>query len=158
MIRVLFVCLGNICRSASAEGVMKKMVEQVGLQNEIECDSAGTANYHAGEKADARMRLHAIKRSYQLDSISRQINPENDFLKFDMIIAMDDNNVRELQRLAPTPELASKIYKVTDFGSSGYDSVPDPYYGGEEGFELVLDILEESCTALLNVIKKENAL
>lgn len=156
MIRVLFVCLGNICRSASAEGVMKTMVEQVGLSDKIECDSAGTANYHAGEMVDSRMRIHAIRRSYVLDSISRQIVPEVDFEKFDLLVAMDDNNVRELHRLAPTKELAAKIHKITDFSTSvdTYNGVPDPYYGGEEGFELVLDILEDSCSALLNKLMK----
>lgn len=156
MIRVLFVCLGNICRSASAEGVMRQMVEQADLSNQIACDSAGTANYHAGEKVDARMRLHAIRRSYLLESISRQIIPEVDFREFDIIAAMDDNNVRELRRIAPNEELARKICKITDFGSSEYRLVPDPYYGGDEGFELVLDILEDSCSGLLNKLMKES--
>ncbi|MFV0366477.1 MAG: low molecular weight protein-tyrosine-phosphatase [Mangrovibacterium sp.] len=155
MIRVLFVCLGNICRSASAEGVMQKMVEQAGLSGQIECDSAGTANYHEGELADPRMRLHAIRRSYQLDSVARQIVPEVDFEKFDLLVAMDDNNINDLHQLAPNQELAKKICKVTDFASADYSHVPDPYYGGEEGFELVLDILEESCSGLLNQLMKK---
>ncbi|MFV0553700.1 MAG: low molecular weight protein-tyrosine-phosphatase [Mangrovibacterium sp.] len=155
MIRVLFVCLGNICRSASAEGVMKTMVAQAGLSDQIECDSAGTADFHEGEGADPRMRLHAIRRSYQLDSVARRIVPEVDFEKFDLIIAMDNNNFRDLNRLAPNSMLAKKICKMTDFGSPDYDQVPDPYYGGEDGFELVLDILEESCSGLLNRLMNE---
>lgn len=134
---------------------MQDMVERAGLSDEIECDSAGTANYHEGEKADSRMRIHAIRRSYQLVSISRQIIPIVDFKKFDLIVAMDDNNVRELHKISPNPELAQKICKITDFGSSDYNAVPDPYYGGEDGFELVLDILEESCSALLNELMKK---
>jgi len=151
---ILFICLGNICRSPSAEAVMKGLIRREGLENEIFCDSAGILNYHAGEPADSRMQSHAIKRGYKLTSISRQINPKKDFDQFNMIIGMDEQNIRDLKALARTPKDAQKLYKMTDFcRKSDYDSVPDPYYGGERGFEVVLDILEDACQGLLDHLK-----
>ena len=153
--RVLFVCLGNICRSPSAEAVFNSILEDRGLQEQIECDSAGTTGYHAGETADKRMQYHAIQRGYRLTSIARPIDPEVDFDKFDYIVGMDDNNVWDLRKMARTPEDLDKIYKMTDFFTGRrYQSVPDPYYGGDDGFELVLDILEESCSGLMNDIEE----
>ena len=153
--RVLFVCLGNICRSPSAEAVFNSILEKEGLQGQIECDSAGTTGYHAGELADRRMQSHAIKRGYRLTSISRPIDPERDFDECDFIIGMDDNNVWDLRKMGRTPDDLTKIYKMTDFSSSRkFHSVPDPYYGGSDGFELVLDILEDACRGLLRDIKE----
>ncbi len=154
-IRLLFVCMGNICRSPSAEAVMKKVVADAGLQDWIEIDSAGTLGYHAGELADSRMRTHASRRGYVLDSISRQVKTD-DFYNFDMIIGMDDHNISELKRKAPDWDSVQKIHKMTDFSTDKtHDHVPDPYYGGDSGFELVLDILEDSCQGLLEYLKKE---
>ena len=152
--RVLFVCLGNICRSPSAEAVFNGLVKKEGLQDSIESDSAGTSGFHAGEPADRRMQSHAQKRGYHLTSISRSINPDLDFEKFDFIVGMDDSNVYDLQSMARDGEDMKKIYKMTDFCSKdGHFSVPDPYYGGSDGFELVLDILEDACEGLLNEMK-----
>lgn len=157
MIQVLFVCLGNICRSPSAEAVFKAVIKKNSLENEIQCDSAGTAAYHAGEMADYRMIQFAKKRGYQLTSISRQVNSLNDFDRFDYIIGMDRQNVRDLKSLARNENDRKKIFLMTDFcTTTNYDSVPDPYYGGASGFELVLDILEDACAGLLNELQKSN--
>jgi protein-tyrosine phosphatase len=149
--KILFVCMGNICRSPSAEAVFQGMAKKRGLNNHFEVDSAGTIAYHAGEKADRRMQSHASKRGYSLDSISRKFNPAKDFDNFDIIIGMDDENVSALKDFARNPSDHSKIFKMTDFRKEwSYDEIPDPYYGGEEGFELVLDLLEDSCEGLLD--------
>jgi len=154
MKHVLFVCLGNICRSPSAEAVFNALIKKNGLDNEISCDSAGTAAYHAGEPADYRMRQFGKKRGYNLTSISRPVKPDKDFDRFDYIIGMDTQNVRDLQRMARNENDRKKIYLMTDFASGlKYDSVPDPYYGGDAGFELVLDILEDACAGLIAKIK-----
>ena len=151
-IRLLFVCLGNICRSPSAEAVMKKLVNRARLENRIEIDSAGLIAYHEGEQADPRMRAHAARRGYVLDSISRPVRPA-DFYDFDWIIGMDDRNVEELKRLAPDLETAAKVRQMTEFSRNKlYDYVPDPYYSGAEGFELVLDLLEDACQGLLETL------
>lgn len=149
--RILFVCLGNICRSPSAEAVMNGIVEKKGSDQLFEIDSAGVIAAHAGEPADARMKKHARKRGYQLTSISRPVVPAVDFDYFDLIIAMDDQNVRDLMAMAPDEATRGKIVKMTDFSTTkGYDEVPDPYYGGDAGFELVLDLLEDACQGLYN--------
>lgn len=148
-LKLLFVCLGNICRSPSAEAVMKKLVENAGLSDRIEVDSAGIAGYHAGEPADSRMRGHAARRGYRLDSISRPVRL-SDFYDFDLLIGMDDRNVEDLKRMAPDLETAAKIRRMTEYSRTRlYDYVPDPYYGGASGFELVLDLLEDACEGLL---------
>jgi protein-tyrosine phosphatase len=153
--QVLFVCLGNICRSPSAEAVFTALVEKAGLTDKIECDSAGTAGYHAGEPADARMQRHAIRRGYHLTSRSRKFMASRDFDRFDYIIGMDDQNVWDLKCQARHEHDLKKIYKMTDFATEGdYDSVPDPYYGGEAGFEMVLDILEDACAGLLEQMRR----
>jgi protein-tyrosine phosphatase len=153
MVNVIFVCMGNICRSPSGEAVMKKLVKNAGLENEIECDSAGTIAYHEGEQADARMKRHAIKRGYKLTSIARRFR-NVDFENFDYIIAMDRENYTDLMSFDKDKMYSNKIYMMTDFAISGkYSEVPDPYYGGPEGFENVLDILEDSCNGLLEEIK-----
>jgi len=152
--RVLFVCLGNICRSPSAEAVFNGLIEKHKLQDTIECDSAGTCGYHVGEKADQRMQLHAKKRGYKLTSISRKVNPQIDFDRFDWIVAMDEHNLYDLQEMARNSHDMHKIRKITDFCSrDDHHSIPDPYYGGDQGFELVLDILEDACEGLLNEIQ-----
>ncbi len=151
--KILFVCLGNICRSPSAEAVFKGLVKKRGLDGQFTVDSAGTSGWHVGEPADRRMQKHAVKRSYSLDSISRQFDPDADFHRFDLIIAMDDENVLALKKLARDGADLKKIYKMTDFSIEwSYSEVPDPYYGGEEGFELVLDLLEDACSGLLDSI------
>ena len=145
-IKILFVCLGNICRSPAAEGVMKKLAEE----SPITIDSAGTAGYHIGELPDARMRTHARKRGYELTSRARQFDPSKDFAAFDYIIAMDGNNLRDLQMMDKTKQYHQKLSVMTDYSiTMDVNEVPDPYYGGPEGFEHVLDILEDACSGLL---------
>jgi len=152
--KILFVCMGNICRSPSAEAVFTGIVKKEGLSGKFEIDSAGTIGYHAGERADRRMQSHAIKRGYNLTSISRQFNPNTDFDHFDLIIGMDDQNMHNLRNMARNGADLDKLHKMTDFSNEwNYDEVPDPYYGGDEGFELVLDLLEDACEGLLEEVK-----
>ena len=149
MKRILFVCMGNICRSPAAEGVMLKKVKEKGLESFYHIDSAGTYGYHQGELPDSRMRAHASRRGYNLTSRSRLVTGA-DFEQFDLIIGMDDDNIRNLKRIAPNPELQRKICRMTDFCRTYFaDCVPDPYYGGASGFELVLDLLEDACDGLI---------
>ena len=158
MIKVLFVCMGNICRSPSGEAVMNKYIKRAGLDDKIECDSAGTIANHEGEQADARMKRHALGRGFKLTSIARRFK-EADFEKFDYIIAMDKENYIDLKSFDRVDGYSNKLFMMTDFAVNGkYSEVPDPYYGGPEGFENVLDILEDSCTGLLNKIKEEHNL
>jgi len=146
----LFVCLGNICRSPSAEAVFTGIVNKNNAGKNFEIDSAGTSAWHAGEPADRRMQSHAIKRGYNLTSISRKFDPNSDFDHFDMIIGMDDSNMHDLKEMARNTNDLDKLYKMTDFcQTSAYNEVPDPYYGGTDGFELVLDLLEDACEGLL---------
>lgn len=152
MTKLLFVCLGNICRSPAAEGVMQHRVNQAGRAVEFLCDSAGTGGWHAGERADPRMRDHASRRGYDLQSRARQVRPE-DLKAFDWILAMDDQNYRDLLQLDPQGQNHHKVRKMTDFCRESLDSaVPDPYYGGDEGFEHVLDLLEDATSGLLDFI------
>ncbi|MDE6369798.1 MAG: low molecular weight phosphotyrosine protein phosphatase [Muribaculaceae bacterium] len=153
-IKILFVCLGNICRSPAAEGVMKAIVDENDDNARFEIDSAGTGNYHIGDLPDRRMRVHAQRRGYNLTHRCRQVNP-SDFEDFDLIVAMDESNRRNLQRLAPTIEAEKKIIMMADFAdiATRYDHIPDPYYEGAEGFELVLDLLESACQNLYTALK-----
>lgn len=152
--KILFVCMGNICRSPSAEAVFQSQVKKEGLEDLYEIDSAGTIAYHAGEPADRRMQKHAGQRGYKLTSISRKVNPSRDFDHFDLIIGMDKENIYNLQQMARNERDMEKIKLITDFRKEWqYDEIPDPYYGGEEGFELVLDLLEDSCKGLLEHTK-----
>lgn len=154
--RILFVCLGNICRSPAAEGIMQQLIEEENLEDKIELDSAGLYSGHAGELPDQRMRLHANRRGYNLTHRSRPVK-SYDFDEFDLIVAMDDSNYSRLKSLAPSVETEAKIIRMIDYvkGYPGYHSVPDPYYDGASGFELVLDLLEDGCRNLLETIKSE---
>lgn len=152
--KILFVCLGNICRSPAAEGIMKKLINENNLSDKVIIDSAGTSGYHIGELPDSRMRKHGSRRDYDFNSRSRKFT-ENDFELFDMIIAMDDNNYHNIVNLAPNLDSVSKVHRMTDFSiKHSHDHIPDPYYSGSDGFELVLDLLEDACEGLLNKIKK----
>ncbi|TRX71475.1 low molecular weight protein-tyrosine-phosphatase [Carboxylicivirga sp. M1479] len=155
--KILFVCLGNICRSPSAEAVMKSLLKERDLEQYYEVESAGITGYHAGEPADERMQRHAIQRNIRLTSISQQIKSPDDFNYYDYVIGMDDQNMNDLFELSPNEATSHKISKMTDYCSHHqHTSVPDPYYGGAEGFELVLDILEDACEGLLNSIDKND--
>ena len=149
-IRILFVCLGNICRSPAADGIMQSMVDWAGLSRRFVIDSAGTGNYHVGDLPDSRMRAHARRRGYELTHICRQVRV-SDFDDFDLIVGMDAANIRNLKHLAPTVEAEKKIVPMAAYltGPARFDHIPDPYYEGAEGFELVLDLLENACANLL---------
>lgn len=156
MKKILFICLGNICRSPMAEAIMLKLVKENGLEAEYEIDSAGLIAYHQGEGADPRMKMHARRHGYVLTHISRPIR-EMDFDLFDLIVCMDDSNWDKLHRLAPTVEAEQKIVRMTDFCKTHViDHVPDPYYGGEQGFENVIEILEDACEGLLCHMEEDN--
>ncbi len=150
---ILFVCLGNICRSPAAEGVMQALVDSQDASDRFMLDSAGTGNYHIGDLPDHRMRVHARRRGYELTHRCRQVT-EDDFDDFDMIIAMDRSNFENLRRLAPNPEAENKIVEMAAFVSKAMRcyAIPDPYYEGAEGFELVLDLLESGCENLYNCL------
>lgn len=153
-IRVLFVCLGNICRSPAAEGVMLSLLKEKPDARSWMVDSAGTGNYHVGDLPDERMRIHARRRGLELTHRCRQVN-EGDFDDFDLILAMDSSNYQNLRRIAPSPETEKKVIAIADFFSpcTRYDYVPDPYYEGAEGFELVLDLLEASAENVYDTIE-----
>ena len=152
--RILFVCLGNICRSPAAEAMLRVLVEREGLSDRVEIDSAGTYGGHSGERSDPRMRRAAEARGIPMTHRARQVR-EEDFGRFDMVIAMDDNNYENLFRLAPDRAAQQKIYRFREFlrNHPDWSYIPDPYYEGHEGFELVLDLLEDGCSVLLEQIK-----
>lgn len=159
-VKVLFVCLGNICRSPAAEGIFKKMVKDSSLQQDILVDSAGTSGWHIDNLPDERMRHHGQLRGYNFDSRARKFIAE-DFKKFDYIIVMDDSNYKNASALAQSDQELKKLFKMTDFSTRSkfdYDHVPDPYYGDASGFELVMDLLEDACENLLVEIKVEHKL
>ncbi|MDE7375972.1 MAG: low molecular weight phosphotyrosine protein phosphatase [Muribaculaceae bacterium] len=143
-IKILFVCLGNICRSPAAEGVMKETLSNHGVNWTV--DSAGTGDYHIGDLPDWRMRSAAKCRGLLLTHHCRQVKPA-DFEHFDLIIGMDANNLANLRRMAPTPEGAKKVVGIGQWldPSLGYDYVPDPYYESDRAFDLVLDLLANAC-------------
>lgn len=154
--RLLFVCLGNICRSPTAEGIMETMITQAKRSKDIQVDSAGTSSFHTGARADTRSKKHAEKRGYQLHSRARQFSQE-DFDDFDMIFAMDQSNYFHILSMLPDDSYESKVYPFISFCTKHqktYSEVPDPYNQGEEGFEIVLDIIEEGCQNILEQILK----
>ena len=152
MKRILFFFFLNICRSAAAEEIMRNRVVHAGLEKEIDLDSAGLSSYHQGDPADSRMRAHAARRGYRITHLSRPVG-YHDFFDFDMLIGMDDSNLSGLRDLAPGLPEEQKIYRMTDFCRRiPADHVPDPYYGGDSGFETVLDILEDACDGLLDFL------
>ena len=150
---VLFVCMGNICRSPTAEGVFRYHVEAAGLGEHIEIDSAGTHAYHVGEPADRRARAAAERRGMSLEGIrARRVSGE-DFERFDYIIAMDEDNLARLEDEAPE-EHRHKLRLFLEFAELEEREVPDPYYGGAAGFERVLDLVEEASRGLLETLSK----
>ncbi len=144
--KILFVCLGNICRSPAGQGVMQRIIDERGLADRIEVDSAGLSSYHEGDLPDQRMRVHARRRGLDLTHLSRPVR-EADFDRFDLILAMDDSNYDKLRRLAPTVEDMEKVKRIASYfrQMKTFDYIPDPYYGGSEGFETVLDLLDDAC-------------
>ncbi len=146
--RVLFVCLGNICRSPAAQGIFESVVAARGASDRFEADSAGIYSGHQGQLPDRRMRSAAAERGYDLVHRARPVS-SMDFLDFDLVIAMDDQNYEDLMHLAPSVEATHKIKRMASYLTTHSISyIPDPYYMGRDGFELVLDLLEEACTNL----------
>jgi protein-tyrosine phosphatase len=158
--RVLFVCLGNICRSPTAEGVMRGLVAEAGLDGEIEVESAGTGSWHLGDPPDPRSVAAAADRGVELDGAARQVD-ESDFEAFDLLIAMDRSNRDALLRLAPDDEGRRRVRLLREYqpdaGPAVDLDVPDPYYGGSESFAEVLEIVERCCGALLAEIRAGQA-
>jgi len=154
--KVLFVCLGNICRSPAAEAVMNKLISDRNLENLIEVDSAGLVDYHKGEQADPRMVEAAASRGFQLKGDARQFNFREDFDKFDYIVTMDDSNLEDIKTLDFENTHGDKIYKMVSFSKRLIvPEVPDPYFGGRKGFDIVLDILEDAADGLLDKIEND---
>jgi protein-tyrosine phosphatase len=156
-VRILFVCLGNICRSPTAEGTMRALVREAGLQEQIEIDSAGTGGWHVGEAPDRRATQAARARGIALEGTARQVTPE-DFDDFDLLVAMDRSNLRALRQLALGEEERARLRLLREFdpasaGESDLD-VPDPYYGAGDGFEEVLDLVGAACAGLLEQIRE----
>lgn len=160
MTRVLFVCLGNICRSPTAEAVMARLVAQAELEHAIELDSAGTGAWHVGCAPDERATAAAAGRGYAMRGVARQVTAA-DFAAFDHLVAMDSANLRDLRALAPDAAAAAKVRLLREFdpasaGAAGLD-VPDPYYGGPDGFDRVLDLVEAACAGLLADLRATSA-
>jgi protein-tyrosine phosphatase len=153
VVKVLFVCMGNICRSPSAEAVFKQYVREAGLQDKVLSDSAGTHDYHIGEPPDPRARDAAQRRGYDLESLRARHVSQKDFAAFDLVLAMDEHNLGILKRQCP-PEHAHKLRLFMEFaGNSEVREVPDPYYGGPAGFERVLNLIEDAAQGLLHHIR-----
>jgi protein-tyrosine phosphatase len=152
--RILMVCMGNICRSPTAHGVFEKMVADADLTARIQVDSAGTHGWHAGAPPDERAQQHAARRGYDLSrQRARQLTPR-DFDDFDLVLVMDDTNQRDARAIAP-PAQAHKLRRLTAFCTRhAADEVPDPYYGGADGFEHVLDLVEDACAGLLAAVRE----
>lgn len=157
-VSVCFVCLGNICRSPTAEGVFRAALAREGLVDLVEVDSAGTAAYHEGERADSRSRSFAKKRGYELSSIARQFKSE-DFERFDYVLAMDQQNLTDLQQTASRTKSRIKhlgLFRAFDETAKEGSGVPDPYYGGDRGFDEVLDQCERACAGLIRHLRQHH--
>lgn len=153
--RLLFVCLGNICRSPVAETVLRELLEREGLAHALEVDSAGTAGYHVGSEPDPRTQKSLTARGYSKWSRCRQVIPE-DFIAYDLILAMDEQNMRDLRRICPNPELLGKLKLAATFCSKHKCSeVPDPYYGSTKDFERVIDLAEDFSQTLIHALKEQ---
>ncbi len=154
--RILFVCMGNICRSPTAEAVMRRLVRDAGLEDRIEVESAGTGGWHAGDPPDTRATAAAAQRGVTLEGAARQVRPD-DFREFDLLIAMDRENLRGLLAVAPDEAASEKVRLLREFdptsaGAPDLD-VPDPYNGGDRGFETVIDMVEAACRGLLDELR-----
>lgn len=152
--RILFICLGNICRSPAAEGIMKALVEREGLSERFFIDSAGIGGWHVGQLPDPRMRQHGARHGYNFCSRARQF-AQSDFSRFDLIAVMDDENYAAITSRARTEEERKKVVCMADFLTRHphQATIPDPYYGGDKDFELVIELLEDACRTLLNSYK-----
>jgi protein-tyrosine phosphatase len=159
VIRLSFVCLGNICRSPTAQAVMRHLVREAGLEGQIQIDSAGTGEWHVGEARDPRSSAVGQRRGMPLYGRARQFQPE-DFQKFDYVLAMDKQNRDALLELAPDDDAAAKVHLLRSFDpeSPPEADVPDPYYGGAQGFDTVFDVCEAACRGLLAELRRRHNL
>jgi protein-tyrosine phosphatase len=154
---ILFVCMGNICRSPTADGVFRHKIAELGLNDWVQVDSAGTHNYHPNSPPDARSQAHAAKRGYDLSGLRARQIVTADFASFDLILAMDWDNLALLQDSCP-PQHRHKLRRLTEFCQKlSSPVVPDPYYGGAKGFENVLDLVEDACKGLLAHVQSASA-
>lgn len=153
--KILFICLGNICRSPAAQGFMQTLVDGKGLGDFYEIDSAGIGNWHVGQLADPRMRHTTKMRGFELTHRARQFDPRHDFKHFDLIITMDPDNYRTICSMAHNDEERRRVVGLVNFLESykGADSVPDPYYGGQRDFDYALDLIEDGCAGLLKQLE-----
>lgn len=152
-VRVLMVCMGNICRSPTAQGVLEKMVQDAGLAGRIQVDSAGTHDYHVGHPPDERAQAHALRRGVDLGAQRARQLQRRDFDAFDLVLVMDAANERAARALCPAAQ-RHKLRRLTDFCTrQRADEVPDPYHGGAAGFEAVLDLVEDACAGLLAALR-----
>ncbi len=160
-VRLLFVCMGNICRSPTAEGVMAHLLEREGLAGAVTIDSAGTGAWHAGCAPDERATSAAATRGITLSGAARQVRP-SDFEDFDLLLCADADNLRDVSALAPSAEARDKVRRLREFDpqalSSGDLDIPDPYYGGARGFEDVLDLVERACQGVLDELRSRGML
>ena len=156
-VRVLLVCLGNICRSPTAHGVLQQFINEKGWQERIAIDSAGTGDWHIGAAPDQRSASAAAARGYDLAALRARQVCAGDFEQFDLILAMDRTNLKDLHALCPAAH-RHKLKLFLDYGSGNHDAVPDPYYSGAQGFELVLDLVEDASARLLAALQDEYSL
>jgi len=158
MKKLLFVCLGNICRSPAAQGVMQHLVDEAGLSNQYAIDSAGMGPWHVGQLPDHRMRRCGARHGYAFNHIARQVTP-SDFDAFDYICLMDEENLHDILRLRPTAEQQQKLLLMKDFLTRHprFQEIPDPYYGNDRDFDLVIELLEDACQNLLQWLQKQES-
>ncbi len=154
-ISLLMVCLGNICRSPTAHGVMLDCISKKGLEDKVTVDSAGTGDWHIGAHPDPRAIAAAKTRGYAIDKLVARQVAASDFQRFDYILCMDRNNLKDLRAICPTSQ-QSKLHLLLEFANSSHETVPDPYYSGAQGFELVLDLVEDACGGLLEHVRREH--
>ncbi len=149
--KILFICLGNICRSPAANAIMQKYIDDAGQSGKFYIDSAGIGPWHVGQLPDKRMRQHGAQRGYNIDHIARQFDARYDFADFDCIVVMDDDNYRDICSKAHDSAERRKVIRMADYfvRYAGRNSVPDPYYGDGEDFELALDLIEDGCRGIL---------
>ena len=154
--RLLFICLGNICRSPAANAIMQHIVDEAGLASQFEIDSAGIGPWHVGQLPDSRMRKYGAARGYRIDHIARQFDARHDFSWFDFIVVMDDDNYRNICSQSRGDADRRKVVRMSDHfvRHKGAGCVPDPYYGGKPDFELALDLIEDGCQGLLEALTK----
>ncbi len=153
--KVLFVCLGNICRSPTAEGVFRRAVEQAGMAGEVEIDSCGVGSWHVGKAPDSRAQQAALCRGVDLSGLRARQLSEQDFNDFDYVLGMDQDNLRAMRDLKPASS-QTHVGLFLDFAGTPGAEVPDPYYGGEEGFESVLNMIEAASVGLIRHLKREH--